>query len=127
MATLLKDGHPIARKEHQCPWCAHVIKPGEKYYRQTVAYDGSVYDNISCEECNEIFGFLWEYWELEDLTGSEEFMERIWDVLGDFMSKEEIRKLNNHEQVLEVLKHKEEIIEADQKFRNKYGYWCRYN
>ena len=107
--------------------CYKTIKPGEKYYRQTVAYDGSVYDNISCEECHEIFGFLWEFWELEDLTDSEAFMERIWDVLGNFMPKEEIRKLGNHEQVLEVLKHKEEIIAADREFRNKYGDWCRYN
>ena len=125
MATLLKDGHPVARKEHQCPWCTHVIKPGEKYYRQTVADDGRVYDYICCEECNEALGLLWEYWELEDLTGSEEFMERIWEVLEYFMPKDEIHKLNNHEQVLEVLKHKDEIIAAEREYRNKYKYWYR--
>lgn len=123
MVAVLKDWHPTARKEHQCPFCAHIIKPGEKYHRQTVAYDGTVYDNILCEECNEVLGLLYEYWEYEDLTGSEEFMERVWDVLESYMPKEEVHKMTNHEQVVEVLKHKDEILKEKQEFKKKYGYW----
>ena len=31
--TMLKDGHPTARKEHKCMFCGRIIRKGEKYMK----------------------------------------------------------------------------------------------
>lgn len=51
MITILKDSHPIARKEHTCMLCYGKIHKGQKYYRQTCVYDAAPYDWIEHEEC----------------------------------------------------------------------------
>lgn len=54
----LKETNPIARKEHKCMYCNGIINKGQRYNRQTIAFDGSVYDWICHEECLELSGLL---------------------------------------------------------------------
>lgn len=122
MATLLKDLLPVARKEHICPICGHVIQPGERYHRQSVADYGTAYDVYECMACHNAMKLLLEYWEYEDFN-VEGFFERVWDVLEYYMPIENIKKMTNHEQILELLKHEKDILDDKRKWRNEYGEW----
>ena len=43
----LKETMPVANKEHTCNWCGGKIVKGEKYNRQTILFDGRIYDWVS--------------------------------------------------------------------------------
>lgn len=55
MTTVLKSARPTARKPHWCDLCGTRIEPGEIYDRQTNAYDGRVYDWLTCLPCLPVF------------------------------------------------------------------------
>lgn len=65
-----------ARKIHRCRTCfAPAVLPGESYKRQTYAYDGMVYDWVSCRPCDEICGEV-HSWVLDDEgVTSEDYYE----------------------------------------------------
>lgn len=45
----------MARKTHLCKTCGQpAARPGQEYERETYAYDGQVYDWVTCAECNAI-------------------------------------------------------------------------
>lgn len=46
---LLKESHPIARKEHRCMFCGCIIPKGERYRRTTNKYDGDIYEFVTHE------------------------------------------------------------------------------
>ena len=50
-ATLLHEARPKARKSHRCSLCTGLIKPGETYQRDTLVFDGRVYDWLTCPRC----------------------------------------------------------------------------
>ena len=54
----LKETRPVANKEHVCNWCGSKIVKGEKYNRQTILFDGSIYDWVSHVDCLELTGLL---------------------------------------------------------------------
>ena len=64
---LLREAHPTARKAHHCSLCTGPIRPGETYSRQTLVYDGQVYDWLECSACeaDEIVSIVagWTYGE----------------------------------------------------------------
>ena len=68
MLTMLKESHPIAKKEHICEFCGGKINKGQKYCRQTNIYDGYIYDWIEHEECYQIASEL-------DMSGECDFDE----------------------------------------------------
>lgn len=47
----LATTHPRARKTHWCSLCTGKILIGQTYYRTSSAYDGTVGNWKSCEEC----------------------------------------------------------------------------
>lgn len=48
---IIKETHPIARKEHTCMLCGCTINVGERYVRQTI-FDGcEIYDATCHEDC----------------------------------------------------------------------------
>lgn len=55
---ILKEHTPIAKKEHVCNWCGGKIAKGEKYRRDTILFDGRIYDWISHLDCYELTGLL---------------------------------------------------------------------
>ena len=75
---ILKEQTPIARKEHVCNWCGGKIAKGEKYHRQTVLFDGSIYDWISHLDCYELTGLInmWDY-DYGDGINEEDFRQCI--------------------------------------------------
>ena len=52
MARKIEDKFtPTARKTHFCSLCTGPIHPGQTYVRDTLVYDGSVYDWLTCPAC----------------------------------------------------------------------------
>lgn len=49
---LLSETRPKASKRYWCDWCTTVIEPGETYYRQTTAHDGTVGTWRECVACD---------------------------------------------------------------------------
>lgn len=49
---LLRESTPTARKSHHCSLCTGPIHPGQTYFRDTLVYDGSVYDWLTCPACD---------------------------------------------------------------------------
>jgi hypothetical protein len=49
---MLSESNPKARKEHVCIWCGEKILIGEKYHRESGAYDGQLQDSKWHLECN---------------------------------------------------------------------------
>ncbi len=52
---------PIARKMHQCTWCAQQIMPGERYQRWT-SFDDSAFANKMHPECADACNDECTYW-----------------------------------------------------------------
>lgn len=61
MVTVLDRSTPVARKTHRCECCNTTIQPGEKYHRQSVVYDSRAYTWKTCDECQAIFGKVWDW------------------------------------------------------------------
>ena len=83
MPTMLKESHPIARKEHICDFCGCKINKGQKYYRQTNIYDGCIYDWIEHEECSQIASELDMYGECDFDEGLSP--DNFRDILNDYI------------------------------------------
>lgn len=63
MPTELKSRRPHSRGSVRCNACGRVIRRGEEYRRDTLVYDGHVYDWPECAHC-EAFDKLVDFWEL---------------------------------------------------------------
>ena len=66
---VLSEKTPTARKVHNCDLCSTDINIGEKYIRQSNENDGSVYDFIMHESCQELATVMKMY---EDTGGVNE-------------------------------------------------------
>lgn len=51
---VLRNTTPTARKEYKCEFCGGIIAIGEKYDRQTYAYDSSAYGWITHCDCSKV-------------------------------------------------------------------------
>ena len=106
MLTMLKDSHPIARKEHICELCGCKINKGQKYYRQTNIYDGYIYDWIEHEECHQIsskFGMYEDECD-EDFGATlyEYIYQEHYDDITDDIA-EDWQNLTRYEEVCKIL------------------------
>ncbi len=63
---VLKQFHPIARKDHRCMFCGGIIKKGEKYDRQTDVDSGEIYDWVNHNKCSKIASQLNMYKDCDD-------------------------------------------------------------
>lgn len=66
MPTILRETYPTARKEHGCEFCCEKIAIGQKYVRQTNIYDGTIYDFVTHQECDEVARELNMYDDCDD-------------------------------------------------------------
>ena len=112
MITMIKESHPIARKEYLCGLCGCKIKKGHKYYRQTNIYDGCIYDWIEHDECHQIASELDMYSECDFGEGlsSDCFKEILDDYIhqyhyNDFTddTAEDWQNLTRYEEVCKIL------------------------
>lgn len=112
MPTILKQLTPIAKKAHTCMYCGCKIPVGEKYKRDTLIYDGDLYDWIAHEDCQTIAVELnmFDYVDDNGLSG-EDFDTNIDQYLYDNYEDKEIedipehiRKMTRIEQVRMILK-----------------------
>lgn len=79
----LKIIHPVAKKEHVCQFCGCKILPGEKYVRETIKYDGSIYDWICHSECLAITSDLSMLDYAEDGITEDVFQECIDNYISE--------------------------------------------
>ena len=86
MPIILKESHPIARKEYLCGLCGCKINKGQKYHRQTNVYDGCIYDWIEHEECCQIVSELDMYDECDFDEGLSP--DNFRDILNDYIYQE---------------------------------------
>ena len=112
MLTMLKELHPIARKEHLCELCGCKINIGQKYNRQTNIYDGRIYDWIEHEECHQIASELDMYskCDCEDGLSPDYFKDILDDYIhqyhyNDFTddTAEDWQSLTRYEEVCKIL------------------------
>lgn len=106
MITILKDSHPVARKEHMCMLCHGRIVKGQRYYRQTCVYD-YVYDFIEHEECKAIARELDMYDNCDEGLTDEIFTSEIDQYIYDNYPEEEADRLytmSYYDKVCQVLK-----------------------
>lgn len=55
---ILRDTNVVAKKHHKCMLCGGIIEKGEKYNRQTIVYDGDIYDCICHVHCVSLISLL---------------------------------------------------------------------
>ena len=112
MPIMLKESHPIARKEHICELCGGKINKGQKYYRQTNIYDGCIYEWIEHEECNQVSSELDMYGvcDIYDGLSSNDFGTILYDYIhqehyNDFTNDidEDWQGLTRYEEVCKIL------------------------
>lgn len=80
LPSCYSEGHPVARKRHQCCECRGWIEPGEKYQRFSGVWEGSASTFKTCSDCEAFckeankeahpdeyipFGFLADEWAWE--------------------------------------------------------------
>lgn len=113
MPTTLRYGHPIARKEHTCMWCGGKISVGEQYDRQTLIYDGYLYEWKNHRECAELADCLDMFAECGDEGLDEEYFKEcidnyIWEHHQNENDEidEEWDLPTYHEKVLKILEEK---------------------
>lgn len=113
MLTMLKETHPIARKEYLCSSCGCKINKGQKYYRQTNIYDGCIYDWKEHEECRAIAYELdmYDNCDSEDGLSPDDFKEMLDDYIdhehyNDIAddTAEDWQNLTRYEEVCKILK-----------------------
>jgi len=75
-----------ARKMHRCRIChGPAVQPGQSYERQTLIYDGRIYDWVQCDPCGDLFATVYDWagaWGDEGI-GSEHFEEWASDFKDD--------------------------------------------
>lgn len=49
---LLKATRPKARKANRCSLCAGPINPGDPYLRESLSYNGFMYEWLTCTPCD---------------------------------------------------------------------------
>ena len=74
--TVLSDKTVRARKPHKCSTCGAVaVEPGQEYRRETLIYDGRIYDWVMCGPCDELFMEVYDYAYCSDEgVSSHEFL-----------------------------------------------------
>lgn len=107
----LRNATPVAKKEHVCNWCGSNIIKGEKYNRQTILFDGRIYDWVSHLDCLELTGLLNMFdYDYGDGINDETFRECVdeyiythhYDTDSDDIEKE-WDNLSIHEKVKKII------------------------
>lgn len=89
----LRNVQPTARKEHKCEYCGGIIHVGEKYDRQTIVFDGRIYDWICHIECTQLAYELDMFDDCYDGLDSDAFIENLNQYVYDFHYDEEIEDI----------------------------------
>lgn len=81
---VLKILHPIAHKKHKCELCECAIEKGQKYERQTISENGSVYDFICHDECSELITDLRFQKTMEESADADSFQSGLVSYNEDY-------------------------------------------
>ncbi len=89
MPDTIKELHPTARKEYKCMFCGCKIEVGERYQRDTLKYDGTIYDWVSHDDCSTLTGLLDMYGRCDEGIGKDDFQNFVWEYLMENYRDEE--------------------------------------
>jgi len=96
MPQLISELNPTARKIHRCMMCGGGIRPGERYSRDTLVYDGRIYSWVECPACqsdhvcNEVHAWTGGWYD--EGVGIEEASEWAHDTIR-FAKTEDLREI----------------------------------
>lgn len=79
---VIKDKNVTAKKSHRCMLCGGVIEKGEKYNRQTIVYDGDIYDCICHIHCVSLMSLL-DMEDYGDGINENDFVGYVQDYVKD--------------------------------------------
>lgn len=86
----IKHLEPVARKAHICQYCQCAINVGEKYNRDTLVYDGRIYDWVSHQECTALASKLDMFDEYDDCgLASDGFNECVREAISENLDESE--------------------------------------
>ena len=111
--AILHSGHPSARKEHTCMYCGGTIHKGETYCRNTIAYDGRVYDWVNHCKCEELASLLDMYYRNNDdgLDGYD-FDAFVWDAIENLHPNRDVAcDMNTEQRVDWLMAHRDKVDE----------------
>lgn len=80
MNTILSHTEPIARKEHKCTLCYEKINVGNKYYKDIIAADDTVYEIKTCEKCKKLINYFDKFYTNFD---SSDFDQEDYESIVD--------------------------------------------
>lgn len=104
MPTHLKRKSPVAKKTHICNYCGCKIEPGTAYWRDTLVYDGTVYDWITHKECMTASNKLCMYDDCDDNgLGPDYFSESIDSYVDCYFLDEKTDDLPEEVRSLDLL------------------------
>ena len=81
MPTVIKHLRLKAAKEHTCNYCGCEIPKGQRYYRDTLVYDGVLYEWKSHIECFEVASMLNMFDDCDDGVSPDDFNEHVFSYL----------------------------------------------
>lgn len=81
MPKVIKHLRLKAAKEHTCNYCGCEIPKGQRYYRDTLVYEGVLYEWKSHIECFKVASMLNMFDECDDGVSPDEFNEYVFDYL----------------------------------------------
>ena len=103
MSDFIKELNPVARKPHKCMYCGCTIEPGTRYERQTLKYDGTIYDWICHEECSHVANILDMFDQVDDGLSGDDFNELLNDYINEEYRDPETDDLPEHIQKMTPL------------------------
>lgn len=90
MPDLIRNQHPTAHKEYKCMFCGCKIEVGERYQRDTLKYDGTIYDWVSHDDCTTLTGLLDMYGRCDEGIGEDVFQDAVQEYLMESYYDEEL-------------------------------------
>lgn len=107
---VLKIQHPIARRRQKCELCECAIEAGQRYERQTISANGSIYDFVCHDECSELATDLRFQKTLEDAADADSFQDGL-----------AIYNENNHHAEWSILDTYDQVKLVLEEIRNQKG------
>lgn len=74
-----------SRKEHICELCGDTIPKGSSYKDRVVTDGGNLYHYKEHNECDKVFNKLWDFMDIWDDPGADEFQEALQNFWFDII------------------------------------------
>lgn len=110
--NVIRELHPVAKKEHICMFCGCKINRGDTYSRKTIVNDGEIYDWICHDECLYLISVLDTQTCVDEGVSFDDFNVSVDQYIYDNKEKlpRNIDMMTRREQVRLIIAQEEEKI-----------------